>query len=585
MLTKIFGKELYRALLLLKPKHWRYFTGIVMTAVISTMLTVGRSYAVKVISNAIVSQDPAGFQRGMLQFIVLVLVMVGVFPFFAWMYNKNAKLTGAKMVTLFFENLIHLPVKYFDAHHTGDIVSRMNNDTMAMEGIYGGYLRRMITPFISAIIIAVTMLIYHWKIGTLLILLNLLYVFLNSCYAVPIRTVSEKILADMSKATQKALDFIAGNTTIKVFQLDRMMLERYAATNRELTSHLIKRLTLEGCLEGTNYLLNMVNSIGITTVGFFMAIRYGLDIGSILALMSIQSGLTQALLGLSKNIPIVQESLVGARRVFEFLDEPAEPDYPTKARETKTITSIELKDIHFTYPEEEEPVCQGLNLTIRAGEIIAIIGPSGSGKSTILKLLLSFYRPQSGQILINGEPMSHYSLKDLRGLMAYVPQEPFLFQGTIEENIRYGKPDATHEELVRAATAAYAHEFIDELPEKYQTDISERGASLSGGQKQRIAIARAILKDAPLLLLDEATSALDTRSEYYVQKALQQLMKGRTTIIVAHRLSTIRDAHRVFRMEGGKLIPVEQLTVETVDSSKVMPLGSGINLNFSRGKG
>ena len=165
--------------------------------------------------------------------------------------------------------------------------------------------------------------------------------------------------------------------------------------------------------------------------------------------------------------------------------------------------------------------------------------------------MLSFYQPQSGEILINGEPITNYSLKTLRDLIAYVPQEPFLFQGTIEENIRYGKPDATHEELVRAATAAYAHEFIDELPEKYQTDISERGASLSGGQKQRIAIARAILKDAPLLLLDEATSALDTRSEYYVQKALQQLMKGRTTIIVAHRLSTIRDAHRVFRMEGG----------------------------------
>lgn len=552
MFTKLAGKELIRVLALLKPRHLQYFGCILMMTGLTSLLTVGESYAIKWISNAIIRKDLPALRAGLISFSAFVLGVMVFFPVFTWFYNKSAKLTGAKTRLLFYEKLIRLPVAYFDQCHTGDIVSRMNNDTFAMENIYGSRLRRLISPLISSVIIAGAMLWMHWRMALILIGLNLIYVFLNSGYAVPIRRLSEKILAGMSAVTRKSLDVIAGYGTMKMFNLDRMMLTDYAAVNRDLTGHLVERLKTEGRLESANYLLSMINSVGVMAIGFLAAMRFQMDVGSLLALINIQSSLNRSLLGLSKYIPVLQESLVGARRVFEFLDEPPEADGSAIVRLPETLASIELKNVSFGY-RGTEPVFEGLNLTVQAGEIVAFIGPSGSGKSTILKLLLSFYHPQSGEILINGRPLNHYSLRDARQLMAYVPQESHLFQGTIEENIRYGKPGATEDEIVAAAKAAYAHEFILTLPDGYRTDVSERGSALSGGQKQRIAIARAILKDAPLLLLDEATSALDSRSEQLVQQALERLMKDRTTIIVAHRLSTIRHAHRVYRMEGGRL--------------------------------
>ena len=261
-------------------------------------------------------------------------------------------------------------------------------------------------------------------------------------------------------------------------------------------------------------------------------------------------------LQLGSIVSLIQHSFAGAARVFELLDERAEPDrylsVSSQGSEQEAIPSAELEmsDVIFDYGT----ACRHSKreYTFRAERTGSrLVGASGSGKSTVMKLFLGFYPPKGGTIRMLGKPLGHYMLSEIRELTAYVPQDPYLFHGTIGDNIRFGKPDATDQDLMDAATAAYAHDFIMELTDGYDTMVGERGTSLSGGQRQRIAIARALLKNAPILLLDEATSALDAESEFWVQSALQTLMKDRTTLMIAHQLSTVEQADVIYVMEQG----------------------------------
>jgi ATP-binding cassette subfamily B protein len=262
----------------------------------------------------------------------------------------------------------------------------------------------------------------------------------------------------------------------------------------------------------------------------------------------------------------VQRALAGASRVFELLDWPVEQGKVVQPQKSVTWSEqnermITIRDLFFSYEEddaedsgEDVKVLRGISMSAERGQVLALVGPSGGGKSTIVKLLLGFYPVRDGQIAIDGKLIEAYPLPQLRSMTAYVPQDAYLFDGTIEENIRYGKPDASREQIVAAAQAANAHDFIVEQPHGYDTRVGERGAKLSGGQRQRIAIARALIKDAPVLLLDEATSALDSESEQQVQDALGVLMEGRTTIAVAHRLSTVENADTIVVIDDGRVV-------------------------------
>jgi ATP-binding cassette, subfamily B, bacterial len=272
-----------------------------------------------------------------------------------------------------------------------------------------------------------------------------------------------------------------------------------------------------------------------------------------LAVINLLNGVVFMFTSLGNFIAQIQGSLAGANRVFELLDEPVEPERYVLKKTEDTAAMVELQDIGFSYNGTDR-VLDGVSLSIGKGQMAALVGPSGGGKSTVLKMLLGYYPPQEGNIVVNAKSIGQYSLTELRDMMAYVPQDAYLFDGTVEENIWYGRPKATREEVIAAAEAANAHGFITELPEGYATKVGERGTRLSGGQKQRIAIARALLKNAPILLLDEATSALDSESEQLVQDALNRLMQGRTTIAVAHRLSTIRHADVIYVIEGGEVV-------------------------------
>jgi subfamily B ATP-binding cassette protein MsbA len=247
-------------------------------------------------------------------------------------------------------------------------------------------------------------------------------------------------------------------------------------------------------------------------------------------------------------------SLVGVARIYEILDLPTEEDLPD-AQELNVRVEGELvfDQVSFTYPKNETPVLHAFSVRIQAGSVVAFVGPSGAGKTTITSLIPRFYEVNAGRILLDGIPLTELSLSRLRNAIGIVPQDPQLFQGSIADNIRYGRLSATHEELVAAAREANAEEFIAQLPDGYDTLVGERGARLSGGQRQRIAIARAILRDPRILILDEATSALDTHSERLIEEALDTLLAGRTTIIIAHRLSTIRRADTIFYIDNGSI--------------------------------
>ena len=258
-------------------------------------------------------------------------------------------------------------------------------------------------------------------------------------------------------------------------------------------------------------------------------------------------------LNLGKLFADLQESLAGARRMFGLLDMPEEPKRYECNEIDHSRDMVALAGVTFGY-QAREMVINNLDLKITDGQTVAIVGRSGTGKSTLFKLLLGLYPPVSGTYILNGRPLSDYTLRDLRNQYAYVPQAPSLFDGTIEENIRHGSAAASEEEIISAAQAAFVHDFIVDLPDGYKSHVGEEGTRLSGGQKQRIALARAFLRDAPILLLDEVTSALDSESEQYIQNSIDVLLKHRTTIIIAHRISTVEKADVVYVIDGGRII-------------------------------
>lgn len=553
VLEKLLGSEFVRVMSFMKPRIWRYAIGMLAMTATFSGLSVVEAYALKYVLDATVSGQMQTLVTGAAIMLIGALVTIALAPIFRWMYNSCAHLTAAEVRLEIFSHLVRLPISYFERSHSGDIISRITSDTTLMVDVYTHKLRRFLAPTIYGTISAVAMLLLDWRIACVLILFNFLSAYVNTRFARPIRRVSDSIQQNVGTMTEKLIDLLAGFSIIRLFHLEQLMVDFYEEINREATELSVNRRHVEGVLDSTNFLLSMISNLGTVGVGSYLAINGITDFGNLLALINLQANLNRALLRAGSYLPQVQESLAGAGRVFELLDEPVEPERCDLPSVEGTDVDIELRNVIFGY-EHSRHVLKGFSMSAERGQIVALVGPSGGGKSTALKILLGFYRPQAGGIVIGGKPIGSYTLKQLRERTAYVPQDAYLFDGTIEENIRYGRLDASDEEVEAAARAANAHEFILEQPDGYQTIVGERGMKLSGGQRQRIAIARALLRDAPMLLLDEATSSLDSKSEQLVQQALNTLMMGRTTFVVAHRLSTIQHADTICVIDDGRIV-------------------------------
>ncbi|MDF9410470.1 ABC transporter ATP-binding protein [Brevibacillus laterosporus] len=501
-------------------------------------------------------RDTALLIRAVLMISGTLLLVSILSPTFSYMYRRTVKEVMADVRLILFKQVGRLPSRYYEQHHSGDIMSRLSNDLLTMERTYSEHIKTIAIVLISLLGSLTGMFLLDWRFASVLVGLSAVTLYINTRFAKSVRKISDKTQLQQGVLTERLNDFLAGLPIIKIFHLKHVVTQRYIEMNEHVTSSTIKQGHKNALLEGTNFFINFLSFGGMLVFGIIMVAQNVIGVGSLVAIIQQQLLVTVGFLHLGQVLSILQSSLSGASRVIELLSEPIEPEryipLPDELPYQKDKV-LEMNQIVFEY-DSDAKVLDDFSFSIGEGETAALVGASGSGKSTVIKLLLGYYPAKSGSILMFGKTIGEYSLQEMRSLIAYVPQDAYLFEGTIEENIRYGKLDATHEEIVEATRAAYAHDFIMGLPNGYETRVGERGAMLSGGQRQRIAIARAIIKNAPILLLDEATSALDSGSEYWVQKALAELMKDRTTLIVAHRLSTVEEADMIYVVDQGKVV-------------------------------
>lgn len=558
----------WRMLKLLGRHRGLYFFGLIGDTFIAASFPIAIAMVMKWVFDAVNDVNLELLQDAVILLAIMFTVQGAIAPLFSYMVQKAVKLTTTELSRELQNHVQQLPITYFEQHHSGDTLSRMTLDVRMMEQAYGQQFRSFLVVLASGFGSIAFMLTLHWKFTLLLFAVALLSFWTLKKLAHPIRLMNDRIQSRNGLLAERLSDILAGMQTMRMFQIEREILGRYESANEEMTAWSLREGRLRAWMECANFVQGFLSFTGIILLGMFMVIQGTLPLGTLMAMVQLQSKGVSVFFELGNTISNMQGAFAGAARVFALLDQPPEKDpYAVEIRgqtqmereaqscHQRQVESamIRLDDLHFAYDSGAKAL-NGMTLSIPRGAAAAFVGPSGSGKSTLLKLLLGFYRPTQGGFTIAGKPLSTFTLAELRSQMAYVPQDGYLFDGTIRDNIRYGRWNATDDEIREAALHANAHDFIMGLPEQYGTAVGERGSKLSGGQRQRIAIARAMLTDAPILLLDEATSALDTESEHAVQAALQRLMQGRTTIIVAHRLSTIEYADVIYVLDRGHLV-------------------------------
>ncbi|WP_267879719.1 ABC transporter ATP-binding protein [Caldalkalibacillus mannanilyticus] len=421
-----------------------------------------------------------------------------------------------------------------------------------------GLIGSSLIQFIRLPLIFIAVFIYMSYINLTLTLLCLTIIpfalLSGGVFGLLLRKNSRLILNLTGRMNGFLTESFQGFHVIRSFTMEKRLHKKYAEHNQELYNLEKKNANLNGWFQTGSEAAGSISFIACLSVGAYFVTNDLLTIGSLLIFINLMSHLIYPLTGLAGLWGSLQRSLSAVERISDVLDlSPESPDLPAYVPKDLATKSIEFDNITFSYDVDTQLI-QQVNLLIPSGKVIAIVGPSGAGKTTLLNLLQGFYTPQEGRILIDDTPIDQLSTSTLRSSIAYVHQETFLFSGSIRENLLIARPDVTEEEMIRSAIHANIHSFIMSLPDQYDTEIGERGVRLSGGQKQRMAIARALLKDAPILLLDEATSALDSETEHQVQEALERLMKDRTTLIIAHRLSTIQHADMIVVMDQGRIV-------------------------------
>lgn len=552
MLT--YMKELGYMMSFMNPRRRvQYFVGLTVSTIVHTLFFVAFSLVIQRLVNFAQTQDSSLMYQAFYILGGSLLIVNLIAPGFTYMYQRSVEYTMVDIRERIYRKLCRLRVGYLEQTHNGDLVSRMTNDVSTLEMTYTSVFFAILLQLTLSIGAVLTMFVMHWQLASASFVVLLISFAISIRFVRQIRTLYEQSLTLLGKMTEKFSDFIGGIQLVKLFHI-RPIFAQYRDLNEQATRVAEQTATKNGMLAAVNHFVSYVTFCGMIVVGGLLYAHGLIAMGTVVALAVLQISLTHAILNFGTFLSQAQNSLAGALRIKEVLEEQEEPErIGLSGKDAVSPAMVEFHDVEFSY-QADKKVLREMSMQVYPGQVAAIVGASGSGKSTLIKLLLGFYPVDRGEIMLQGKPFGHYTLEEIRGQIAYVPQDAFLFSGTIEDNIRYGNPQATAEEVIEAAKAAYAHHFIQELPEQYQTQVGERGASLSGGQRQRIAIARAILKNAPILLLDEATSALDTESEYWVQEALNRLMKGRTTIMIAHRLSTVEKADFIVVMNQGSVV-------------------------------
>lgn len=453
-----------------------------------------------------------------------------------------------------YRKIVKLPLRFFENNQIGMLMSRIIED-VTMIRISLPSVIMIIRQALTMIGLIFVVFYRDWFLAIWAVLVLPLAYFPFIYFGRKLRKLSRKNQAKISDISVFLQEIFSGIRVVKAFANEKKEIERFDEENDRLVKNVIKQTKYN---ELSSPVMEVIGALGMGLViwyGGSMVIAGESTPGTFFSFMAGLILLYEPVKKINSANQDIQRALAGAERVFEILDsKDAVEEQGGEEQFTPPFQALEFKDVTFAYSENDLPALSHVNLTIKAGQRIAIVGPSGSGKTTLINLIPLFYRPQHGAIHLNGRRLDEYSLSSLRLNIGMVSQDAFLFNLSIRDNIAYGLANYDEKDILGAAKAAYAHDFISELPEGYDTVVGERGVKLSGGQKQRLTIARALLKNPPLLILDEATSALDTESERIVQLALENLMKDRTSIVIAHRLSTIMTADKIVVMQKGGVV-------------------------------
>ncbi len=452
------------------------------------------------------------------------------------------------------EKINRMPMKYFESRTVGEILSRITNDVDTL----GQGLNQSVTQLITSVSTLIGILIMMLSISPVMTLIALVILPVSAVLIGIVVKFSQKYFVAQQKylgeINGQVEEVYSGHNIVKAFNKEEDMLETFHETNRRLFQSAWKSQFLSGMMQPIMGFVGNLGYVAVAVTGGALAIRGSIAVGEIQSFIQYVRQFTQPITQVAQVSNMLQSTAAAAERVFEFLREEEEElvaKHPVKFSEMKG--RVTFQHVQFGY-DPEKVIINDFNCQVEPGQMVAIVGPTGAGKTTMVKLLMRFYDVRKGSIQIDGHDLREFNRSELRENFGMVLQDTWLFQGTIMENIRYGRLDATDQEVIAAAKAAHAHHFISTLPGGYQMELNEDASNVSQGQKQLLTIARAILADNPILILDEATSSVDTRTEGRIQKAMNHLMKGRTSFVIAHRLSTIKDADVILVMKDGDII-------------------------------
>lgn len=547
-----------------------YLIAILLSTIGDTGRRIANSYLIK---NIITAAQTGKADHILLlvfgNFAVFVLGLL-LWRFGIIRYNIEGRTGAGKVEKLVFSKAMRLPMSYYEKNHSSDFMSKLIFDTQRASDIYTSRLRRLLAAIISTFVYLIPMFYFSRELTLYLIAVSLVACVINTLFVAPMKASGTRLSEKNGGMLEKLTNILSGMELIKIFPVGPRLSKEYEEAGEEYFHIQKKTNRLSAGLECFTVMFDLVGALAFLGLGIWFVSLGKIGLGELTALYTIYGAFRNGFLEIGLYLPEMMYCVANAEKIFEFLDLEEEPEQWEYISDTnsndntgnlseKTVSTtiaasardvmLSLQNVSFSYGGSKK-VLENFSMKIERGSIVAVAGESGCGKSTLAKLLLGFYPLEKGSIRLEGREYSELTLKEIRKRISYVPQEPYLYETTISENIAYGRYGVEQDEIAAAAKAANAHDFITKLPNGYDTVLGERGNTLSGGEKQRIAIARAIIRNSPVIILDEATSALDNESESLIQEAIKNLKGGRTILMIAHRPSSIAAADTVIRIGG-----------------------------------
>jgi len=556
------------------PYKWTFIIGM-MFLLLSNLTTLSFPLLIGEMTKVIEGKSNYKINEVTIFFFAILIVQSILSFFRIYTFAQVSEKAMRDVRQTLYAKIITLPIFHFEKRRVGELMSRITSDITQLQDVLSITLAEFFRQ-VFTLVGGVALITYiSWKLTLFMLATFPVLVISAIVFGKFIRKISKKAQDELANTNIIVEETLTSIQAVKAFTNEKYEVDRYTSSLNKVVGEALKAATLRGGFVSFIIFALFGGIVGVVWYGASLVAQGELILADLLTFIFYTAFIGGSVGGLGDIYAQLQKTIGASDRILEILEDPSEIDL-TRDSSASTVSfgQIKVQDLEFSYPSRPSvKIIKGINFTIEPGQKVAIVGTSGTGKSTLAQLFMRFYEPSAGTISLGERPITDIDITEWRKMVALVPQEVLLFGGTIRENIAYGKPGATQDEIESAAELAYAKEFIESFPEKWDTLVGERGVKLSGGQRQRIAIARAILKNPKFLLLDEATSALDSESEKWVQSALEELMKNRTSLIIAHRLSTIRSADLILVMEEGKII-------ESGSHEQLMKKKSGIYQNM-----